>query len=154
GATIVRFRQVIDGLPVDRNTAGDVHVMVGDDGALVAASGRLIASDTPRVMRTSFVDPDDASAVAHAVSDLYQTSLAPATLAMKSVGSDGARMLATPDDQVAEVHVSLARARKAWVVDGKVLIPAWITEAYSSIGETTDGDAYRSVITADGRVIE
>src|SRR5262245_7567902 len=44
GGTIVRLRQLIDGLPVDRDAGGEVQVMVGGNGELVAASGKLIAS--------------------------------------------------------------------------------------------------------------
>jgi hypothetical protein len=151
GGKIVQLRQVIDGMPVDRNAGGEVHVMIGADGALVAASGKLIASDTPHDAAASFVDKDDASAVAHAVSDLYQTGFAPAALAMTSVAADGSRMLGSAGGPIT---VSLSRARQAWVVEGKLLTPAWIVEAYSSDSTTTDGDAFRTVIAADGRVLE
>ncbi|MGH9884708.1 MAG: M36 family metallopeptidase, partial [bacterium] len=151
GGKIVQLRQVIDGLPVDRNTGGEVRVMVGDDGALVAASGKLIASDTPHDAAPSFVDVDDAAAVAHAVSDHYATSFAPAMLAEVAVAADGTRLLT---GTTGDVSVSLSRARQAWVVEDKVLTPAWIIEAYSSDANSTDGDAFRTVIAADGRVLE
>jgi MYXO-CTERM domain-containing protein len=149
GGTIVRFRQVIDGLPIDSSSGGELRVMVKNGGALLAASGKLMAADAPHPKAPRFVD-DDAGAIARAVRDLYQTSFAPTTLAMKSLGSDGSRMLAGGASQV---NVSLARARQAWYPDGKALTPAWIVEAYSSNVNTTDGDAYRTVISADGRVL-
>jgi hypothetical protein len=149
GGTIVRFRQVIDGLPIDSSSGGELRVMVKNGGTLLAASGKLMATDAPRPKAPRFVD-NDAGAIARAVRDLYQTSFAPTTLAMKSLGSDGSRMLAGGASQV---NVSLARARQAWYPEGKALTPAWIVEAYSSDGSTTDGDAYRTVISADGRVL-
>src|SRR5512140_503885 len=84
GGTIVRFRQVIDGLPIDATSGGELRVMVSKDGALLAASGKLVASSTPHPKAVSFVD-DDAGAVARAVGDLYKTTIAPTTLAMASL---------------------------------------------------------------------
>ncbi len=147
--TIVRFRQVIDGMPIDPSSGGELHVMVGKDGALLAASGKLVASNTPHPKAVTFVD-DDAGAVARAVGDLYKTNFAPTSLAMAELGSDGARRLG---GQSGLVNVSRSRAQQAWYPDGKVLTPAWIVEAYSSSTTGTDGDAYRTVISADGRVL-
>src|SRR6185503_16985552 len=150
---IVQLRQMIDGLPIDRAAGGEVRVMVGDDGALIAASGKLIGTDAPhdKLAPASFVDQDDAAAVAHAIGDLYQTSLPPATLEVRSVADDGTRILGNDGGAV---NVSLSRAKQAWVADGNKLTPGWIVEAYSSAATTTDGDAYRTVIAADGRVLE
>ncbi|HEY0987675.1 MAG TPA: M36 family metallopeptidase [Kofleriaceae bacterium] len=149
---IVQLRQVIDGLSVDRAAGGEVRVMVGDDGGLIAASGKLIGTDAPhdRFAPASFVDQDDAAAVAHAVGDLYQTTIAPA-FDVKSVASDGTRILSS---DAGPITVSLSRARQAWVVDGNKLTAGWVVEAYSSEATTSDGDAYRTVIAADGRVLE
>ncbi|HZJ65557.1 MAG TPA: M36 family metallopeptidase, partial [Kofleriaceae bacterium] len=149
---IVQLRQVIDGLSVDRAAGGEVRVMVGDDGGLIAASGKLIGTDAPhdRFAPASFVDQDDAAAVAHAVGDLYQTTIAPA-FDVKSVASDGTRILGS---DAGPITVSLSRARQAWVVDGNKLTAGWVVEAYSSEATTSDGDAYRTVIAADGRVLE
>jgi uncharacterized protein (TIGR03382 family) len=149
-ASVVRLRQIIDGIPVDTQSGGEVRVMVGQGGELVAASGKLIASDAPRDKVIDYAVADDASAVALAVSDLYQTSVAPSALATKSTAADGTRMLAA---DAGPVHVSLSRARKAWVADGEKLAAAWVVEAYSSTMTTTDGDAYRTVVAADGRIL-
>jgi hypothetical protein len=150
GGTIVRFRQVIDGLPIDAAEGGEVRVMVRKDGSLVAASGKLVARDTPHAQTAKFRD-DDAAAVARAVNDVYRTSFAPTALAMASFAADGSRLLA---GQSGQINVSLSRARKAWFPSGKALIPAWIVEAYASDLKTTDGDAFRTVIAADdGRVL-
>ena len=155
GGTIVRLRQVIDGMPVESTAGGELRVMVRSNGSLVGASGRLIATDTPHVATMSFVD-DDAGAVARAVNATYKTTalkttaFAPAKLAMAKLASDGSRMLS---GQSGSVNVSLSRARKAWVPSGKSLVPAWIVEAYSSDMTSTNGDAYRTVIAADGRVM-
>jgi large repetitive protein len=149
-ASVVRLRQVIDGIPVDVSSGGEVRVMVGGGGELVAASGKLIASDAARDKVVDYAVADEASAVAIAVGDLYRTSIAPGALAMKSMSADGTPMLAA---QTGEVNVSLSRARKAWVPDGDKLGAAWVVEAYSSSGNTTDGDAYRTVVAADGRVL-
>ncbi|HMG56340.1 MAG TPA: M36 family metallopeptidase, partial [Kofleriaceae bacterium] len=151
GGKIVQLRQVIDGIPVDRAGGGEVHVMVRDDGSLVAASGKLIASDTPH--DSAAVDAlDEAGAVAAAVSDLYQTPFTPTALAMTSASSDGSKMLGGQGNQIS---VSLSRAQKVWYPEGKILTPAWIVEAYSSDITTTDGDAYRTVVAAaDGRILD
>jgi len=150
GGTVVRLRQVIDGLAVDPSSGGELRVLVGKTGELVAASGKLIASDAPRTRTASAVIDDDASAVAAAVSDLYQTSVAPAALTMRSMAADGSRMLAT---EAGPVGVSLSRARKAWISDGDKLTIGYVVEAYSSGAATTDGDAYRTLVAADGRVL-
>ncbi|HET9626124.1 MAG TPA: M36 family metallopeptidase, partial [Kofleriaceae bacterium] len=159
GTKVVRFRQVLDGLPVDRSSGGELHVMVDKDGGLLAASGALIGSDTPRPQLSSvtFVD-DDAGAIARAVSDLYKLPTgAGAALAMpagQTAAADGTRLLAGRlGDAKTGVNVSMARARKMWVGQGATLAPAWVVEAYSSPMSTTDGDAYRTVISAGGKVL-
>src|SRR6185436_4412321 len=139
GGTIVRLRQRIDGLPVDRDAGGEVQVMVGGDGELIAASGKLIASDAPRARGVSFT-----------VGDFYRTSVPPTTVVTRAMGSDGVRMLAAQTD---DVVVSLSRARQAWVSQDGALTRAWIVEAYSSKASSSDGDAFRTVLTGDGQVL-
>jgi len=150
GGTIVRFRQVIDGLPIDAAAGGELRVMVGKDGSLVAAGGKLIATTTPHPKTVTFKD-DDAGAVARAVSDAYKIPFPSTTLAMKSVGGAGTRLLA---GQASQVNVSLSRARQAWIPINNTLVAAWVVEAYASDINSTDGDAFRTVIAADdGRVL-
>ena len=49
GGTVSRLRQLVDGIPVD---GGEVRVMTRADGTLVAASGILRSTATPRVKPT------------------------------------------------------------------------------------------------------
>jgi MYXO-CTERM domain-containing protein len=152
GGTVVRMRQLIDGIPIATSAGGEVRVMVAKDNSLVAASGKLISSATPHARAPKFVD-DDAAAIARAVTETYKTSFvqsfAPSALATRSLAKDGTRMLA---GTTGSVNVQSARARKAWVPDVKGLTAAWIVEAYTSNGKTS-GDLYRTVIAADGRVL-
>jgi hypothetical protein len=149
--TVVRMRQVIDGLPVDIASGGEVRVLLGASGTLLAASGRLVGTDTPRPSNVTFLD-DDAGAVARAVSGVYSAPVAASALTSAGTAADGTRMLA---GQSGQVNVSLARAQKVWFAAGETLIPAWSVEAYSSDMSTTNGDAYRTMIAADdGRVLQ
>src|SRR5262249_12163154 len=111
GGTIIRLRQVIDGMPVATAAGGEIRVMVRKDASWIGPSGTLVASDTPHVATAAmtFVD-DDAGAVARAVNDLYQTSLVPSTLAMVRRAPDGSRVLSAHSGSI---HVALSRARKA-----------------------------------------
>ncbi|HEY0190763.1 MAG TPA: M36 family metallopeptidase, partial [Kofleriaceae bacterium] len=149
GGTIVRFRQVIDGLPVEPTAGGEMRVLVRGDGALVAASGVLIAADAARGSTAQFVDHDDTAAVARAVGAAYKTTIPVARLAR---GRDAASGAATVSGQSGAIHVSLSRAHQAWIPQGTALTPAWVVEAYSS-NHSTDGDAYRTVISASGKVL-
>jgi MYXO-CTERM domain-containing protein len=152
GGTIVRMRQMIDGIPVATSAGGEIRVMVAKDNSLVAATGKLTSSGTPHARSPKFVD-DDAAAISRAVTETYKTSFAPSftasSLATKSVQKDGTRLLA---GSTGSVSVDTARARKAWVAEGKGLTAAWIVEAYTSNGRTS-GDLYRTVVAADGRVL-
>jgi hypothetical protein len=149
GGTVVRLRQVIDGLAVAAVGGGELRVMVGPDGALVAASGTLIAGDTPR--GDASFDDDDAGAIARAVRDVYPGPLGAAALSQTERGADGGRMLA---GQAGDVHISLARARKAWFPTGPTLTAAWVVEAYTSRAGAVTGEAFRRVLAAsDGRVL-
>jgi large repetitive protein len=147
--TIVRLRQVIDGLQVDRDSGGEIHVMVGSGGELVAASGRLIPSDTQRARDVAYTI-DEPGAVARAVSDFYNISPVPAALSTRSMASDGSRMLA---GQIDDVVVSRSRARRAWVAQGGALTRGWLVEVYASNATSSDGDAFRTVLSGDGQVL-
>ena len=151
GGKVVRLRQVIDGMPVDPSSGGEVRVMMRADGSLIAASGKLVGTDTPRPGNVRFLD-DEAGAVARAVGTAYGVTIAPAALASKAAAADGSHMLA---GQSGRINVSLARAQQAWFPTGETLIPAWIVDAYASDMSSTSGDAFRTVIAADdGRVLQ
>jgi hypothetical protein len=148
--TVVRMRQVIDGMPVDPASGGEVRVMLGANGTLLAASGKLVGTDTPRPRVVTF-QGNDASAVARAVSDVYNAPIAASALSATATAADGTRLLA---GQSGQVNVSLARAQKVWFPAGETLIPAWSVEVYASTTASTSGDAFRTVIAADdGRVL-
>ncbi|MBC7977096.1 MAG: M36 family metallopeptidase [Myxococcales bacterium] len=153
GGTVVRMRQVIDGIPVASAAGGEVRVMVAKDNSMIATSGKLISRSTPHARSPKFVD-NDAGAVARAVTETYKTSFAPtfapSALATHSVAKDGTRLFS---GQTGSVQVEKARARKAWVPEAKGLTAAWVVEAYTSNAKTTSGDLYRTVIAADGRVL-
>ncbi|HMG56798.1 MAG TPA: hypothetical protein VK601_25025, partial [Kofleriaceae bacterium] len=140
--TIVRLRQVIDGMPVDVNSGGEVRVMLGAGGSLIAASGRLVGADTPRPSNVVFHD-DEAGAIAKAVGAAYDKAVSPSSLAMKATTTDGSHLLA---GQSGQINVSLARATKTWFPSGETLIPAWSVDAYTSDVTSTSGDAFRTVI--------
>jgi hypothetical protein len=66
GGTIVRLRQLIDGIPIDPAQGGELRVMVGADGSLLGASGKVVGTNTPHPSVASFAI-DEATAVARAV---------------------------------------------------------------------------------------
>ncbi|TMQ08956.1 MAG: hypothetical protein E6J90_38940, partial [Deltaproteobacteria bacterium] len=151
GGTVVRLRQVIDGMPVDASSGGEVRVLLRPDGGLIAASGKLIGTTTPRPQGVTFLD-DEAGAIARAVGTMYGVPVSSGALAMKAAAADGSRFLA---GRAGQINVSLARARQAWFPSGEVLIPAWIVEAYAGDVTSTTSDLFRTVIAADdGRVLE
>ncbi len=141
-ATIARVRQTIDGLPIE---GGELRVLVRAGGELVATNGALVSADTPRQAATFAID--DAQAVARAVAHNYGRTFAPAALATRELRTDGTRLIRGRDGAL---DVQLARAQRVWHHTGKMLIPAWIVEAYASDTGTTNGDAFRTVLTADG----
>ncbi len=150
GGTVVRLRQTVDGLAIDAAAGGELRVLVGKDGALIAASGTLISRDTPHDAAARFAD-DDAGAVARAVSALYKGApVAAGSLAPAGLAGDGSRFLT---GGAGPVRVIRARARKAWWPEPKQLTPAWIVEAYSGLATATTSDAYRTVIAHDGRIL-
>src|SRR5882672_7633790 len=91
--TVVRMRQVIDGMPVDLASGGELRVMLGANGALLVASGKLVGTDAPRPSNVTFLD-DDAGAVARAVSDVYSAPVAASALTTAGTAADGTRLLA------------------------------------------------------------
>ncbi len=143
GGSIARIQQVIDGLPVDQ---GELRVMIGAGGTLVAASGELIGTNAVK-HRAPFAQ-DDAGAIAHAVAYTHGVSENGASLATKYTNTDATRVVA---GTLGDVDVQLARAKQAWHRQDNVLVAAWIVEAYTGRANSTSGDLYRTVITADGR---
>lgn len=122
GGTVVRLRQVIDGLPIYRE---ELRMLVRDTGELVAASGTLVGTHTPR-LRARFVD-DAAGAIDRAVTRAH-----------------GSRTGARVDD---------ARARQVWYPHAGGLVAAWVVEVYTSDPNATSGDLHRTVVAHDGRVL-
>lgn len=143
GAKIVRLRQSIDGLPIDR---GEMRVMVRDNGELAAVNGQLVSADTNRQAATYPIDQNEA--VARAVAHQYQIPFEPSALSLKERRDDGGHLVR---GRSGNIDVQVARARKMWHHTGAMLVPAWIVEAYAGHATTTNGDAFRTVLTADGR---
>jgi hypothetical protein len=150
GGTIVRFRQVIAGLPVEPTAGGEMRVMVTADGGLVGVSGTLVPTDTAHAAAPKFVD-DDAGAIARAVNDKYKIhEVTSRMLASARTTGDGARLLA---GAAPGVTVSMSRARQAWFPSGNALVASWVVEAYSSANGSATADAYRTVISSSGKVL-
>ncbi len=161
GGDIVRMRQLVDGVPVDR---GELRVLVGQGGTLLAASGIAIPADAPRD-RTGFasgVVRDGGAAVARAVAAVHGVTVAPGALAAMASKRTAAIDPIDPSTWVAgvvpavagDVHVTEARARRAWFQATGALAPAWVVEAYTSVGDSTDARLHRVVVAArDGRVL-
>ncbi|HSK03916.1 MAG TPA: hypothetical protein VK932_21835, partial [Kofleriaceae bacterium] len=146
GATIARVRQTIDGLPVE---GGELRVLVREGGELVATNGVLISADLPRQAATFSID--DAQAVARSVAHNYKRSFDAAALATRDVRADGSRTIRGRDGNL---DVQMARAQKAWRNTGAMLQPVWIVETIAGDATTTNGDGFRTVLSADGtRVI-
>jgi uncharacterized protein (TIGR03382 family) len=150
GMTIVRLRQLIDGIPVDRESGGELHVAVRGDGSFIAANGRLFSATMPRAA-ARFKDTS-AGAVARAVGNLYKTQLpASAFAAQRSFAATGGGSELI-SGKAGDVSVSRARAQQVWYAapGAKSLTPAWVVESYSST-TGTDGEATRTVLGADGK---
>lgn len=146
GGTIVRVRQRVDGLPID---GAELRIFVRADGGLVAASGQLLGTEIARAP-ARFVD-DDTMAVARAVQNAYGVAFDRGALRTQRRRPDGSRVLT---GRSGAIEVQLASARKIWHRDGDALTAAWLTEAYASHTDTTNGDAFSTVTAAaDGRVI-
>lgn len=122
--TVARLRQSLDGMPV----AGEVRVLVGRAGELVAVRGVLVDRDAPRA--TARFAIDEAGAVARMVARAYGPDLAPT------------------------VDVERSTARRLWFRVGGTLVAAWQVEAFTNRAGSTSGDAWRTTIAADdGRVL-
>ena len=137
--TIVRVQQVIEGLPVD---GAELRVLVRATGELVAIHGAVVGTSARRgPARFELADPD---AIGRALADVY--------------GGFDATMLAAKGQGFAgrsgAIDVSLAAARKVWVLRDGGLVAAWIVEAYAGGADSTVGDAFRVVVAGDGRVLE
>lgn len=145
GGTIARLRQVIDGLPID---AGELRVLIRPDGSLATVSGTLVGNDTPRTPpRFATEVSDESGAIARAIRHTHNAAFDRGVLAPKgsTPGLAGASNA---------VVVELARAKQIWRRTGTRLTAAWLVEAYSSAPTTTAGDAFRTVIAEDGRILE
>jgi len=145
GGELVRIRQLVDGVPVE---GGELRVLVGPGGTLLAASGAVVPVEIARD-RTGFILDADA-AVARAVDAVHGVDVSAGLRAKPDRG--GARWFA---GRAADVTVQDARAQRVWHRDGNALVPAWLVEAYTSNDDSTDSLAYRTVVAArDGRVLE
>jgi len=154
GGTIVRLGQVIDGVPVDPDQGGELRLMIGGDGSLVAAGGAAIAGDLPRLAPRPLAKSEvtsDAAAVARAVSAQYGVPFAPTALAMTSGSADGTRMLA---GQAGAIRVARSRARPVWFPEGGSLTRAWSVEAYAGDAASSTSQVFRTVIAQDGRTLK
>ena len=130
-------------MPVDR---GELRVMVGDGGKLLAASGSLVGADLPK-SRLAYAD-DDAGAIARAVAHTHQVAVDQGALATKYAKPSGGRVIG---GTVSGIDVELAYAKQVWhAVDG-MLVAAWVVEAYTSKPGSTHSELFRTVISADGR---
>lgn len=127
---ITRVRQELDGLPVE----GELRVMRTADGALVAASGVLIGTATPRTPPRFALS--DAGAIAVVVG--------------VDVVADGSRFRG----RTGSVEVPLATAKRAWLRRGGGLTAGWIVEAYVGSRSSTHSDLIRALVDGDGRILE
>lgn len=158
GGDLVRLRQLVDGIAVER---GELRLLIGPGGTLLAASGVPVAADLPRD-RTGFavgVVNEGRAAVARAIAAVHGVAVAPAALTAKTGTSDPVDPASWFDGDAAGVHVSDARARRAWYRSGDALAAAWIVEAYvnrpGSPADSSDAVLYRVIVAArDGRVLE
>jgi hypothetical protein len=143
GGDLVRLRQLVDGVEID---GGELRVLVGPGGSLIAASGVVADSDLARD-RDGF-RLDAAAAVVGAVRDVHGVDLSAGLHAR--VGPDAAWF----DGAAGGVTLDRARARQRWYRDGEALVPAWVVETFSTRDDDTAGSAMRTVIAArDGRVL-
>ncbi|MEO8699803.1 MAG: M36 family metallopeptidase [Kofleriaceae bacterium] len=143
GGTITRVAQIIDGLAVED---GELRLLVGPTGELLTASGSIVGTAAPRTQRAFAGDvSDDAGAIARAVHHAYGVAFDRNTLARTRsdlrTGTSG------------DIEVQLARAQQVWHRAGNRLVAAWLVETYASKLGSTNGDAFRTVIAGDGRVL-
>ena len=146
GGTIVRLRQLLDGLPIDD---GELHVFVRSDGGLVGVSGSMVDADAVRVAPT-FID-DDAAAIARAIRANYKVAFDARVLAPLKKRSDGMRILG---GRSGSIIVAAANATKVWSRIGNGLVAAWAIDVDSSTAKSTAGDGFHMVLAgATGRVL-
>src|SRR5450755_2247137 len=106
GGTIVRLRQLLDGLPVDD---GELHVFVRGDGGLVGVSGSMVNVDAVRVA-PKFID-DDAAAIARAIRANYKVAFDAHVLVPLKKRTDAMRILT---GRSGSIIVAAANATKVW----------------------------------------
>ena len=145
GGTIARIGQQIDGMPIE---GGELRLLVRPSGALVTASGTLIGTDTPR--NAPAYRDDDAGAIARAVGAFYGIEFDARALSTSRASSSAIELLG---GRAGGIEVAKARARKLWHRSGNRLIAAWLIEVYANKPGSTTGDAFRTVISDDGRVL-
>ena len=156
GGDVVRVRQLVDGVPVDR---GEMRVLVGQGGTLLAASGVPVATDLPRD-RTGFaqgVVQDGRAALAVAMHAVHGVDVPAGALAAvnKPRAVDPIDPASWYAGEVGGIDVTDARARRTWFRSDDALVPAWIVEAYMSPVDSTDTTLHRVIVAArDGRVLE
>jgi hypothetical protein len=146
GGTIVRLRQLLDGLPIDD---GELHVFVRGDGGLVGVSGSMVDADAVRVA-PKFID-DDAAAIARAIRANYKVAFDPHVLVPLKKRTDALRILT---GRSGSIIVAAANATKVWSRAGNGLVAAWSIDVDSSTVKSTAGDGFHMVLAgADGHVL-
>lgn len=146
GGTIVKFRQQLQGMPIE---ARELRVFVRADGGLVAIGGSLIAGDAARTA-VQFRDTD-AQAVAAAVRETFKAPFDANALHLQPRRSDGKTLFS---GDAGGIHVSLASAHRVWFATADRLIAAWSTETYAGDKTSSDGAAFHTVLAAsDGKVL-
>ncbi|HUQ08617.1 MAG TPA: M36 family metallopeptidase, partial [Kofleriaceae bacterium] len=157
GGDIVRVRQLVDGVPVER---GELRVLVGQGGTLLAATGVPVPADLPRD-RTGFVAGtvrDGSAALAQAIHAVHGVDVpngALTALAGKPGVADPIDPASWYTGSVGGIDVTQARTRRAWFRSDGALVPAWIVEAYMSPVDSAETSLHRVIVAArDGRVLE
>ncbi|MEZ4402640.1 MAG: M36 family metallopeptidase [Kofleriaceae bacterium] len=147
---VVRLAQTLDGVPLD---GGEVRVLIGTDGAAVAASGDLV---DPGLPRTAAIRLDAAAALAAALDATVGRPVptVPTPAPGRSARATGA-WFSGGATAPGEPTLSRARVQQVWARAGLGLEAAWVVEAFTSAdGTATTGEAYRTVVSAvDGRVL-
>ncbi|MEO8845260.1 MAG: M36 family metallopeptidase [Kofleriaceae bacterium] len=146
GGTIVRLRQLLDGLPIDD---GELHVFVRGDGGLVGVSGTMVDAGAVRAT-PAFVD-DDAAAIARAIRANFHVAFDAHVLVPLKKRTDALRILT---GRSGSIIVAAANATKVWSRAGNGLVAAWSIDVDSSTVKSTAGDGFHMVLAgADGRVL-
>lgn len=146
GGTIVRLRQLVDGLPIDD---GELHVFVREDGGLVGVSGSMVDANAVRVA-PKFLD-DDAAAIARAIRANYKVAFDAHVLVPLKKRTDAMRILA---GRSGSIMVAAANATQVWSRVGNGLVAAWSIDVDASLVKSTTGAGFHMVLAAaDGRVL-